>query len=67
MGFKKAHGAPVAWETLTRSTPQNELDMMRQPGKNKKQHTRPTHSHIFTSLPGLNMYFSSGFSAQNVA
>jgi len=43
MGFKKAHGAPVAWDELKRSTPQNELVMTSESGGKKKQDAR-THT-----------------------
>jgi len=43
MGFKIAHGAPVAWDELKRSTPQNELVMTSESGGKKKQYAR-THT-----------------------
>ena len=52
--FEKAHGAPVAWEKLKRSTPQNELEKTGELEASQNQKPRTPHCHIFESLPGLN-------------
>jgi len=61
--FKKAHGAPVAWETFQRRKPKTKLEFDKIGGMVREAIYPHSHVHIFESLPGLNMYFSSGYSA----
>src|SRR6056297_3374126 len=52
--YEKAHGAPVAWERLKRSTPQTEPKSDKIGGMSKEAIYPHSHFHIFESLTGLN-------------
>ena len=54
MDFKKAHGAPVAWEKLKRSHTTKRAGNDERIRREKEARCPHLHFHIFASLPGLN-------------
>jgi len=58
--FEKAHGAPFSWERFHRSKLQTKPESDKIGGISREAIYLHPHVHIFASLPGLNIHFSSG-------